>query len=57
MKIIGDDEMVESIKKETRAVKYKTGEFDLRDKIDLKELLNELKPKHGQVIEIVISKK
>ena len=46
--------MVESIKKETHAVKYKTGEFNLRDKIDLKELLNELKSKQGQVIEIVI---
>ena len=49
--------MVKSVKKETRAVKYKTGEFDLREKIDLKALLNELKPKHDQVIEIVVSKK
>jgi len=49
--------MTESVKRETRAVKYKTGEFDLRDKIDLIELLNELNPKYGQVIEIMISKK
>lgn len=48
---------MDEIKIETRAVKYKTGEFDLRDKIDLIELLNQLNPKHGQEIEITISKK
>ena len=49
--------MVESVKKETRAVKYKNGEFDFFDEIDLKEMLKELAPKHDQKIEIVISKK
>ncbi|AEG17573.1 hypothetical protein [Methanobacterium paludis] len=49
--------MVESVKRETRAVKYKTGELDLFDEIDLKEMLKELAPKHDQEIEIVILKK
>lgn len=48
---------MESIKKETRAVKYKTGEYDFRDKIDLIEMLNQLKPKPDQLVEIIISKK
>lgn len=48
---------MDEIKMETRAVKYKTGEFDFRDRIDLREILNELNPKHGQLIEIIISKK
>ncbi len=48
---------VESIKKETRAVKYKTGEYDFRDEIDLIEMLNQLKPKPDQLVEIIISKK
>lgn len=49
--------MVESVKRETRAVKYKTGELDFFDEIDLKEMLKELAPKHDQKIEIIISKK
>jgi hypothetical protein len=49
--------MVESLKIETSAVKYKTGELDFFDEIDLKGILNELAPKHGQKLEIIISKK
>jgi len=48
---------VESIKKETRAVKCKTGEYDFRDEIDLIEMLNQLEPKLDQLVEIIISKK
>lgn len=49
--------MVGSVKKEIRAVKYKTGELDFFDKIDLKEMLKELAPKHDQEIEVIIFKK
>lgn len=49
--------LVESIKKETRVVKYKTGEYDFRDEINLIEMLNQLKPKPDQLVEIIISKK
>ncbi|MDZ4172774.1 MAG: hypothetical protein U1C19_11495 [Methanobacteriaceae archaeon] len=48
---------MESIKKETRVVKYKTGKYDFRDGIDLIKMLNQLKPKLDQLVEIIILKK
>lgn len=49
--------MVNSVSKEVRVVKYKTGELDFKTDIDLKEMLKELKPKHDQIVEISIIKK
>ncbi len=49
--------MVDSIKKEIRAVKYKNGEFDFFEEVNIKKMLNELSPKHDQLIEIVLRKK
>lgn len=48
---------MESVSIKTRAVKYKTGEYDFRDNINLIECLSELKPKPGQVLEVKIIKK
>jgi hypothetical protein len=47
---------MESIKKETRVVKYKTEKYDFRDGIDLIKMLNQLKPKLDQLVEIIILK-
>ena len=49
--------MADSIKKELRAVKYKNGEFDFFEEVNLKEMLKELSPKHDHLIEIVLRKK
>jgi len=49
--------MANSISKEVRVVKYKTGELDFKTTIDLKEMLQQLQPKHDQIVEIVITKK
>lgn len=53
--------MVDSVKKEVRVVKYKTGEYDLTGDLSFKEIIeemvNEMAPKHEQLIEIKISKK
>ncbi|QUH22374.1 hypothetical protein HYG87_00630 [Methanobacterium alkalithermotolerans] len=47
---------MESVIRETRAVKYKTGEYDFRDKVNLIECLSELKPKQGQILELKLLK-
>lgn len=49
--------MANSVSQNVRVVKFKTGEFDFKSDVDLKEMLNELKPKHDQLIEIVLTKK
>lgn len=49
--------MVNSVSKEVRVVKFKTGELDFKSEVDFKEMLNELKPKHDQLIEIILIKK
>jgi hypothetical protein len=49
--------MVNSVSKEVRVVKYKTGELDFKTDVDLIEMLKELKPKHDQIVEIIIIKK
>jgi len=49
--------MVDSVIKKVRVVKYKIGELDFFDEIDLKEMLKELKPKHDDLVEISITKK
>lgn len=49
--------MTDSLKKEVRTVKYKNGEFDFFEKVNLKEMLEELSPKHDQLIEIILRKK
>ena len=36
--------MVNEVEKIVRAIRYKTGEYDLNDKVDLLELIIELKP-------------
>lgn len=48
--------MVNEVKRIVRAIKYKTGEYDLNEKIDLKELITELKPKHEEKIVIIVKK-
>lgn len=48
--------MVDSISKKVRVVKYKTGEIDFKNTVDLKAMLQKLKPKHDEIIEIVIRK-
>lgn len=48
--------MVNYVSKNVRVVKYKTGEIDFKDTVDLKEMLNELKPKHDQIVKITIRK-
>ena len=53
--------MVDSVKREVRVVKYKTGEYDLTGDLSFKEIIEEmvyeLAPKHEQLIEIKITKK
>lgn len=48
--------MVNEVERIVRAIKYKTGEYDLNDKVDLIELVKELKPKHEEKIRIIIKK-
>jgi len=48
--------MVDEIERIVRAIKYKTGEYDLDDSVDLIELVKELKPKHEEKIKIIIKK-
>lgn len=55
--IFRGDLMVDSVIKKVRVVKYKIGELDFFDEIDLKEMLKELKPKHDDLVEISITKK
>jgi hypothetical protein len=47
-------EKEQEVKKVVRAVKYKQNERDFVDDVDIKSLLNELKPKHGEKLEIII---
>lgn len=44
----------EEIKQVVRAVKYKQDERDFYDDVDIKSLLNKLKPKHGEKLEVII---
>lgn len=46
--------MVDSVSKKVRVVKYKTGEIDFKSTVDLKEMLQELNPKHDQIIKIIL---
>lgn len=49
--------MVDFVSEKVRFVKYKTGEIDFKDNVDLKEMLQKLKPKHDEIIEIILRKK
>lgn len=48
--------MVDSVSKDVRVVKYKTGALDFKTDIDLKDMLKELEPKHDQKVKITITK-
>jgi len=48
--------MVNEVERTVRAIKYKTGEYDLNDKVDLLEMLTELKPKHEEKLKIIVKK-
>lgn len=45
---------VKEIKQVVRAVKYKQNECDFNEEVDLKSLVNELKPRHDEKLEIII---
>jgi len=49
-------EKVKEVKKVVRAVKYKQNERDFYEAVNLKSLVNELQPKHGEKLEIIIRK-
>jgi len=48
--------MVNEVERIVRAIRYKTGEYDLNDKVDLLDLVTELKPKHEEKIKIIVKK-
>lgn len=48
--------MVNEVERMVRVIKYKTGEYDLNDKVDLLELVKEIKPKHEEKIRIIVKK-
>lgn len=47
-------EKAQEVKQVVRAVKYKQNERDFYEKVDIKSLVNKLKPKHGEKLEIII---
>jgi len=47
-------EKLKEVKQVVRAVKYKQNERDFYDAVDLKSLINELQPKHGEKLEVII---